>query len=178
MILRRWIERPEHGYDVVTGNCHNNWRWEITTIESWTMREAIPIDTILERTEASRWTDFFIDFKILRSEKIGHAHDKSKCLPDNSCNSSTFYTHIKCKNKKQRLRFQKLDLRSLLLVIVKNRICFVFLLVYQIFEFDVRKGFVLSQYTAWIQSLICCVSCQEKKAGKIIRQFTNSYILG
>ena len=26
--------------------------------------------------------------------------------------------------------------------------------------------------------LICCVSCQEKKAGKIIRQFTNSYILG
>lgn len=28
------------------------------------------------------------------------------------------------------------------------------------------------------QSLICCVSCQEKKAGKIIRQFTNSYILG
>ena len=29
-----------------------------------------------------------------------------------------------------------------------------------------------------LQSLICCVSCQEKKAGKIIRQFTNSYILG
>lgn len=28
------------------------------------------------------------------------------------------------------------------------------------------------------ESLICCVSCQEKKAGKIIRQFTNSYILG
>ncbi|MBS7265148.1 MAG: hypothetical protein KIG83_01525 [Treponema sp.] len=28
------------------------------------------------------------------------------------------------------------------------------------------------------KSLICCVSCQEKKAGKIIRQFTNSYILG
>ena len=94
---------------------------------------------------------FFIDFKILRSEKIGHAHDKSKCLPDNSCDGSTFDTHIKCKNKKQRLRFQKLDLRSSLLVIVKNRICFVFLLVYQIFEFDVRKGFVLSQYTAWIQ---------------------------
>ena len=70
---------------------------------------------------------FFIDFKILRSEKIGHAHDKSKCLPDNSCNGSTFYTHIKCKNKKQRLRFQKLDLRSSLLVIVKeesNLLCF------------------------------------------------------
>lgn len=63
---------------------------------------------------------FFIDFKILRSEKIGHAHDKSKCLPDNSCNGSTFYTHIKCKNKKQRLRFQKLDLRSSLLVYVKE----------------------------------------------------------
>ena len=59
---------------------------------------------------------FFIDFKILRSEKIGHAHDKSKCLPDNSCDGSTFDTHIKCKNKKQRLRFQKLDLRSSLLV--------------------------------------------------------------
>ena len=29
-----------------------------------------------------------------------------------------------------------------------------------------------------LQSLICCVSCQEKKAGKIIRQFTKSYILG
>ena len=70
---------------------------------------------------------FFIDFKILRSEKIGHAHDKSKCLPDNSCNGSTFYTHIKCKNKKQRLRFQKLDLRSSLLVYVKeesNLLCF------------------------------------------------------
>ena len=32
--------------------------------------------------------------------------------------------------------------------------------------------------SALLQSLICCVSCQEKKAGKIIRQFTNSYILG
>ena len=42
---------------------------------------------------------FFIDFKILRSEKIGHAHDKSKCLPDNCCDGSTFYTHIKGKNK-------------------------------------------------------------------------------
>ena len=30
----------------------------------------------------------------------------------------------------------------------------------------------------FLNSLICCVSCQEKKAGKIIRQFTNSYILG
>ena len=83
---------------------------------------------------------FFIDFKILRSEKIGHAHYKSKCLPDNSCDGSSFYTHIKRKNKKQRLRFQKLDLRSSLLVYVKNLICFVFSLVYQIFDFDVRKG--------------------------------------
>ena len=63
---------------------------------------------------------FFIEFKILRSGKIGHAHDKSKCLPDNSCDGSTFDTHIKCKTKKQRLRFQKLDLRSSLLVIVKE----------------------------------------------------------
>ena len=83
---------------------------------------------------------FFIDYKILRSEKIGHAHGKSKCLPDNSCDGSFLYYHIKCKNKKQRLRFQKLDLRSSLLVYVKNRICFVVLLVYQIFNFDVRKG--------------------------------------
>ena len=36
-----------------------------------------------------------------------------------------------------------------------------------------------SEVFQWpLQSLICCVSCQEKKAGKIIRQFTNSYILG
>ena len=83
---------------------------------------------------------FFIDFKILRSEKIDHTHDKSNCLPDNCCDGSTFYTHIKCKIKKQRLRFQKLDLRSSLLVIVKNRICFVVLLVYQVFDFDVIKG--------------------------------------
>ena len=51
---------PEHGDDVVTGNCQNNWRWEITTIESWTMRDAIPIEMILERIEASRWTDFLL----------------------------------------------------------------------------------------------------------------------
>ena len=63
---------------------------------------------------------FFIDFKILCSEKIGHAHGKSKCLPDNSCDGSTFDTYIKSKNKKQRLRFQKLDLRSSLLVYVKE----------------------------------------------------------
>lgn len=44
------------------------------------------------------------------------------------------------KNKKQRLRFQKLDLRSSLLVYVKNRICFVVMLFYQIFNLDVRKG--------------------------------------
>jgi hypothetical protein len=29
-----------------------------------------------------------------------------------------------------------------------------------------------------LQSLLCCVSCQDIKAGKIIRQFTNSIILG
>ena len=36
---------------------------------------------------------------------------------------------------------------------------------------------VIPDYYA-MAGLICCVSCQEKKAGKIIRQFTNSYILG
>lgn len=38
-------------------------------------------------------------------------------------------------------------------------------------------GFVIVEEGTSL-SLICCVSCQEKKAGKIIRQFTNSYILG
>ena len=37
------------------------------------------------------------------------------------------------------MRFQKLDLRSSLLVYVKNRICFVVSIVYQIFKFDVRR---------------------------------------
>ena len=35
-----------------------------------------------------------------------------------------------------------------------------------------------NEFTVRNKYLICCVSCQEKKAGKIIRQFTNSYILG
>ena len=103
----------------------------------WLVTARIIDDGKLPRLKAERWGKpyrlrwflkewsfqmnwFFIDYKILRSEKIGHAHDKSKCLHDNSCDGSTFDTHIKSKNKKQRLRFQKLDLRSWLLVYVKE----------------------------------------------------------
>ena len=46
------------------------------------------------------------------------------------------------------------------------------------FSFPIDSFIAFGNAGAPLLSLICCVSCQEKKAGKIIRQFTNSYILG
>ena len=74
----------------------------------WLVTARIIDDGKLPRLKAERWGKpyrlrwflkewsfqmnwFFIDFKILRSEKIGHAHDKSKCLPDNCCDGSFLY---------------------------------------------------------------------------------------
>ena len=57
----------------------------------------------------------FTDFKILRSEKIGHAHGKSKCLPDNSCDGSFLYYHIK---QKAAIAFPKTGL-----MLIAARLC-------------------------------------------------------
>ena len=89
--------RNYHNWKLNDEGCHTDWN------DSW-------------KNWSFQMNWFFIDYKILRSEKIGHAHGKSKCLPDNSCDGSFLYYHIKCKNKKQRLRFQKLYLCSSLLV--------------------------------------------------------------
>ena len=56
--------------------------------------------------------------------------------------------------------------RTAPMIYVKNRICSVVLLVYQILYFYVRNRFVLSQPTAWLQSLTQrCVRNKKSPVG-------------